>query len=91
MKKVIYSFAASLMFVLFTSSAWVKLTLTRPSELILPEHIKTIALIDRTLQEETPQNKLEQVITGEVFHQDEQAILKVADGCIDGCSGINRF
>jgi tetratricopeptide (TPR) repeat protein len=76
---------------LLTSSAWVNLTLTRPSELVLPDYIKAIALIDRTLQEETPQNKVEQVITGEIFRQDEQAIMKVTDGFIDACSGMNRF
>jgi hypothetical protein len=91
MKSWKYILLASFAYVLLTSSAWVKLTLTRPSELALPDYIRTIALIDRTLQEETPQNKLEQVVTGEVFRQDEQAILKVADGFIDACSGMNRF
>lgn len=91
MKKVKYFIIAALVYMLLTGSAWVKLTLTRPSELVLPEYIKTIALIDRTLQEETPQNKLEQVVTGEFFRQDEQAIMKIADGFMDACSGMNRF
>lgn len=91
MKTLKYIIVASFLFVLLSGSAWVKLTLTRPSELVLPEYIKSIALIDRTLQEETSRNKLEQVVTGEVFHQDDQAVLKVADGFMDACSGINRF
>lgn len=76
---------------LLTSSAWVKLTLIRPSELVLPEHIRTIAIIDRTMPDENPQNKLEQIITGEVMHQDEQAIIRLNDGFIEACSGMNRF
>jgi len=91
MKRVKFIAGAAIVLMLFTSSAWVKLTLIRPSELILPEHVRTIALIDRTVQAENPQNKLEQIITGEVMHQDEQAIIRVNDGFIEACSGMNRF
>lgn len=82
---------ATLIFLLFSSSAWVKLTLIRPSELVLPDFVKTIAIIDRTLQDESTKNKLEQVVTGEAFRQDEQAVIKIAEGFIDACSGMNRF
>ncbi len=78
-------------FLLFSSSAWVNLTLIRPSELVLADYIKTIAIIDRTKQEDSPRNQFEQVITGEVFRQDEQAVLKIAEGFTDACSGMNRF
>jgi hypothetical protein len=80
-----------LAYLLFTSSAWVNLTLVRPSELPLPVNIQSIALIDRTKQEETPQNKVEQILTGEAFKQDEQAVMKLTDGFIEACSGTRRF
>jgi len=91
MKRVIFIIGASLIFMLFSSSAWVKLTLVRPSDMQLPDYLKSIAIIDRTVQEETTQNKLEQVITGEAFHQDEQALIQIAEGFIEACSGTKRF
>ena len=91
MKRIIYISLAVFAYVLLSSSAWVKLTLVKPSELVLPDYIKSIAIIDRTLQEENTRNKLEQVATGEAFHQDEQAIMKVKEGFIESCSGTNRF
>jgi len=91
MNKVKNILIAGLVMLLLSSSAWVKLTLIRPSELVLPEFVKTIAIVDRTLQDETPQNKLEQIATGEIFKQDEQAVVRIAEGFIDACSGMNRF
>jgi hypothetical protein len=91
MNKVKHTMIAVFAFLLLSSSAWVKLTLIRPSEIVLPEYVTTIAILDRTKQEETTQNKIEQVVTGEVFRQDEQAVLKVAEGFTDACAGMNRF
>jgi hypothetical protein len=75
----------------FSSSAWVKLTLVRPSELVIPDYIKSIALIDRTKQEESKQNKTEQILTGEAFHPDEQGVFQLGEGFIEACSGTKRF
>jgi hypothetical protein len=91
MKRITYFIASFAVFMLLTSSAWVNLTLMRPSAIALPDHIKTIALIDRSIQEESPQNKLEQVVTGEMFRQDEQAVMKITDGFIEACSGTQRY
>ncbi|HLO57320.1 MAG TPA: DUF6340 family protein [Bacteroidales bacterium] len=91
MKKVTIILISVFAFILFSGSAWVKLTLVRPSDLVLPENLKSIALIDRTLQDETNQNKIEQVITGEAFHQDDQAVARIAEGFIEACSGTKRF
>jgi len=82
---------SGLIFMLFNNSVWVNITLVRPSELVMPEYIKSIALIDRTKQDETPQNKAEQILTGEVFRQDEQAALKLGEGFLEACSGTKRF
>lgn len=79
------------LFLLFSNSAWVNLTLIRPSEIMLPDYIKTIAIVNRTVQEENPQNKLEQVLTGEFFNQDEQAVRQVAEGFITACAGLERY
>jgi hypothetical protein len=84
-------FIAGITYMLLSSSAWVNLTLVRPSELMIPDYIQSIALIDRTKQEENTKNTVEQVLTGEAFKQDEQAVLKVADGFIESCSGTKRF
>jgi len=91
MKKLKLFLIMGLTYLVFSSSAWVKLTLVRPSELVIPEYIQSIALIDRTKQEDTKQNKTEQIITGEAFHQDEQAVFQLGEGFIEACSGTKRF
>ncbi len=78
-------------FVLLSSMAWVKLTLVRPALIALPEYIKSIAVIDRTLQDESAENKFEQTITGEFFKQDEQAVRQTIEGIIDVCSEYNLY
>ena len=80
-----------LTYLVFSSSAWVNLTLVRPSELVIPDYIQSIALIDRTKQEDTKQNKTEQILTGEAFRQDEQAVFQLGEGFIEACSGTKRF
>ncbi len=91
MKRFKYIIAAVALLMLLSSSAWVKLTLVRPSAIVLPDHIKTVAMIDRSVQEKSPESKLEQVVTGEMFRQDEQAVLKITDGFIEACSGTQRY
>jgi hypothetical protein len=91
MKKLKLFLIMGLTYVLFSSSAWVNLTLVRPSELVIPEYIQSIALIDRTKQEDTKQNKTEQILTGEAYHQDEQAVFQLGEGFIEACSGTKRF
>jgi hypothetical protein len=91
MRKFKLYIVAGLFLLLFSSSAWVNLTLVRPSVLVLPDYINNIAVIDRTKQEETPGNKIEQTLTGEIFHQDEQAVVQVTEGFAEACSGMNRF
>jgi hypothetical protein len=78
-------------FVLFSNSAWVKLTLVRPSELTIPGNIKSIIILDRTLQADNRATKMEQVFTGEAFRQDEQAVKRLTDGFMESCAGTNRF
>ena len=91
MKTLKLTFLLGFMYLLFSSSAWVNITLVRPSELVVPDYIKSIALIDRTKQDDTRQNKVEQVLTGEVFKQDEQAVFQLGEGFIEACSGTQRY
>jgi hypothetical protein len=91
MKKVKLFLLMGLTYLALSSSAWVNLTLVRPSELVIPDYIQSIALIDRTKQEDTKQNKAEQILTGEAFRQDEQAVFQLGEGFIEACSGTKRF
>ena len=85
-------------FILLCSMAWVRLNVLKPALVVLPNHIRNIAIIDRTLQDETKNTKTEQLLTGELFKQDEQAILKALlliivpfDGTIDACAEFNLY
>jgi hypothetical protein len=80
-----------LLMVLLQSNAWVKLTLVRPAEIVLPKYIKSFVIIDRTKQIESNQTKLEQTLSGELFHQDEQAVGQLVEGTINLCNGFQRF
>ena len=80
-----------LVMVLFINSAWVKLTLIKPARINIPNHIENLALIDRTLKDETTETKLEEVLTGELFQQDEQAIGKLMEGTFDLCANKLKF
>ncbi len=85
--------ATALMFIIIlcSSSVWVDLTLMKPGEIALPGNIHYIAIIDRTKQEDTKQNKVEQVLTGEAFRQDEQVVRQYMEGFINGCSSVNKY
>lgn len=91
MKKLKLFLLMGLTCLVFSNSAWVNLTLVRPSELVIPDYIQSIALIDRTKQEDTKQNKAEQILTGEAYRQDEQAVFQLGEGFIEACSGTKRF
>ncbi len=91
MKRIALLMVLLPLWLLFQNSAWVKLTLVRPAEIALPVHLKTLAIIDRTGQVENSKSKLEEVVTGEAFQQDEQAVAKLVDGTYDLCANYKRF
>jgi tetratricopeptide (TPR) repeat protein len=76
---------------LLTSSVWVKLTLIRPAVVDVPQKIKTIVIINRTLPKDTKANKIEEILTGEIMRQDEQAIQQTMDGLINTIKNAPRF
>lgn len=91
MNKLRLTISGALIYILCSSSVWVDLTLIMPSELMLPSSVHTIAMIDRTLQDDNKQNKIEEIVTGEAFEQDAQAIIRLNDGFIEACSAVNRY
>lgn len=92
MKKILFILTGFSAIILLCSTVWVNLTLISPAELVLPDNIKNIAIIDRTKTDEgNKKSKVEEIITGEVFRQDEQAVRQAIDGFIYGCGGVNRF
>jgi hypothetical protein len=76
---------------LFSSSAWVTLTLVQPALVDLPDHIKSVIIIDRTVTPDQKQNKIEEVLTGEIFKQDEQAVIQVIEGLVYMVSNGDRL
>jgi tetratricopeptide (TPR) repeat protein len=91
MKTILHSLVLIGLAILFSSSAWVTLTLVQPAQVSLPQHIQTMIIVDRTLVPDTKENKLEGLITGEAFHQDEQAVLQAIEGLIYTVSNGDRF
>lgn len=91
LKKIGLLLGSAFCIIVLSSMAWVRLTLLRPAVLTLPSYITSIVLIDRTLPDETAKNKLEEVLTGEMFKQDEQAVRRVIEGITDVCAEYNLF
>jgi tetratricopeptide (TPR) repeat protein len=91
MKKLILYLFAFAFIIILCSMAWVRINILKPALIVLPAHIKNIAIIDRSLQEETSENKAEEVLTGELFKQDEQAVRQTIEGTIDVCSEFNLY
>ncbi len=79
--------------IIFTlcSMAWVRINILKPALVVLPAHIRNIAVIDRSVQAETSENKAEELLTGELFKQDEQAVRQSINGTIDVCSEFNLY
>ncbi len=92
MKKKAAIFAISLSgFILLTSMAWVRINLLKPALYVFPPHIRNIAVIDRSLSDETVKNKIEQTLTLEMMKQDQQAVIKVMQGMVDACAGFDLY
>ncbi len=90
-RKTVLLSGAVVCFIILSSMAWVRLSLIKPAALTLPSYITGIVIIDRTLSDETAKNKLEEVLTGEMFKQDEQAVRRVIEGITDVCADYNLF
>ncbi len=83
---VIFSFT-----LLFISSAWVKLTLLSPADISVPQHIQKLLVLDRTLPKDERMNMIEQVLSGEIMRQDEQAVQHTINGIVAVTQNAPRF
>lgn len=52
----------------------INMNILQPSAVMLPRDIQTIVIIDRTLAKDKKADKIEGIITGEVFKTDEQCV-----------------
>jgi hypothetical protein len=91
MKKIRITIIAVLCFVLLNSMAWVRINLLKPALYVFPEYIKNVAVVDRSMPDESVRNKIEETLTGEMLKQDEQAVRKVMEGMVDACSEFNLY
>jgi hypothetical protein len=91
MRKVIQTTMLLGLVVLLTSSAWVNLTLIRPSVINVPQKIQTLLILDRTLPKDDRKNKIEEVLTGEIMRQDEQAVQQTMEGLVNTIQNGPRF
>lgn len=91
MKKIRLLLIASLGFILLSGMAWVRINLLQPALISLPQNIRNIAIIDRSLQKNDTKSKIEKVLTVETFKQDEQAVKSISDGIIDACSNFGLY
>jgi hypothetical protein len=82
MKAIFRSLVLVALAFIFSSSAWVTLTLVQPAEVNLPDHIHKVIIVDRTLTPDKKQNELEEVLTGELLNQDEHAVIQVIEGLV---------
>jgi tetratricopeptide (TPR) repeat protein len=77
--------------IIFSSSAWVKLTLMRPAVISVPLSVQTLLIVDRTLPSDEKRNKVEEVLTGEIMRQDEQGVQAAIDGLVKTLQNGPRF
>ncbi|MBN2215239.1 MAG: hypothetical protein JW723_13460 [Bacteroidales bacterium] len=91
MKRVTLYLIVTALLLILCSMAWVRINLLKPALVVLPPHIRNIAIVDRSIQVETSESKMEEVLTGELFKQDEQAVRQTIEGTIDVCSEFNLY
>lgn len=91
MKKTVLSLFALVIIITLCSMAWVRINILKPALIVLPDHIQNIAIVDRSIQVETSETKMEELLTGELFEQDEQAVRHTIDGTIDVCAEFNLY
>lgn len=73
------------------STSQTMLEVLRPSEIVLPEHIQTIAVVDRSKPEKGFANFLEGLISGESIGQDRQGRENAVQGLISALARTPRF
>ncbi len=91
MKKTLF-FLGFMMYGIITSQASdIRFQARRPSLVDVPAHIKTIAIIDRSVLPKTSRNIIEEGLTGELFGEDKIASQYALDGLIELLQNSGRF
>ena len=73
------------------STSQTMLEVLQPSEIVLPDHIQTIAVVDRSKPEKGFANFLEGLISGESIGQDRQGRENAVQGLIAALTRTPRF
>jgi hypothetical protein len=91
MKKKIFISMLSLFLFIICGAQTMTFNVMRPSLVNIPEYIKSFAIIDRSVVENTGKNIVEKGLTAEWFGKDELASRFALDGLINVLEGSGRF
>ncbi len=84
MKKTIYILFIAVAFIFSGCKSTTYLQIMRPAAVTVPQNIKAIALVNRTVPEKKGLNIIEGVLTGEGIGQDREGVQKAMDGLSPG-------
>lgn len=90
-KKIYWSMFAGAALFLASCTSTTRLQVLQPAELTIPEHINTIATVDRSKPEKGWVNILEGVFTGEGINQDKDGRRRALDGLTKSLTRTPRF
>jgi hypothetical protein len=91
MKRKIFISTLSLYLFIICGAQTMSFNVMRPSLVNIPEYIKRIAIIDRSVVENTGKNIIEKGLTAEWLGKDELASRFALDGLINLLEGSGRF
>jgi hypothetical protein len=81
----------SLLLLLGSCTKNARLTVLQPAEMTIPEHISTVAVVDRSKPANGWLNVLEGVLTGEAIGQDRQSRDRAVQGLTEALTRTPRF
>ena len=91
MKKAIYILFITTIIILSGCKSTTYLQIMRPAAVTVPQNIKAIALVNRTVPEKKGLNIIEGVLTGEGIGQDREGVQKAMDGLSQVLEESPRF
>lgn len=91
MKNQLFFLLGSALLAMGCSTSMTTLEVLQPSQIVLPDHVKTIATIDRSRPEKGFAAVVEGLITGEAIGQDKEGRSKALLGLTDALSRTPRF
>ncbi len=91
MKKLLFLCFLVLCGSMIASAADIRFQARRPAIIDIPSSIQSIVIIDRSSQEKTSRNVIEEGLTGELFREDKIASQYAIDGLIEMLQSSGRF